>query len=66
MHVPSYGENIELKHARIKINFNLVFKGLKYLDLAMVRRSCTTYYTVIKKNLVLKIFRCVNFKLHLK
>ena len=55
MHVLSYGENIELKHARIKINFNLTFKGLKYLDLAMVRRSCTTYYTVIK-NFVLKYF----------
>ena len=54
MHVPSYGENIELKHARIEINFNLAFKGLKYLNLAMVR-SCTTYYTVIK-NFVLKYF----------
>ena len=55
MHVLSYGENIELKHARIKINFNLAFKGLKYLDLAMVR-SCTTYYTVIKKTWYLKYF----------
>ena len=56
MHVPSYGKNIELKYARIEINFNLAFKWLKYLDLAMVRRSCTTYYTVIKNNFVLKYF----------
>ena len=28
MHVPSYGENIWLKHAEIEINSNLAFKGL--------------------------------------
>ena len=28
MHVPSYGENIWLKHVEIKISFNVGFKGL--------------------------------------
>ena len=41
MHVPSYGENIWLKHAEIEINFKLGFKGLmgnNYIDYVMSLR----------------------------